>query len=389
MHCCLVSQEYPPDTNHGGIGTQTRAKAVGLTRLGHDVTVVSTSSDGQYRRTSSDGVDVVRLAGWNPRMPVVTEPVRWLQRSMDVAAAVQDLHETLPFDVIDVPEYGAEGYVLLLNRSTGAVDVPVVVHLHGSTRLLADHIGWPAPGSDLLEVACHMETTCIRLADRVLASSELSARAAVLDRPNADPIEIFHTGVDTDQFHPGAPSTSPTIVCVGRFAPSKGTDVLVRACIEVSRRHPALRLVLVGRGDDAFVDSLVSEARAAGRPDMLEIRQPVAHAELPELLRRAAVYASPSTFEAGPGMTFLEAMACGIPVVGPAGTGVSEVVTDGRVGLLVEPTLEPVAAALSSLLDDPERRGQLGQNARAEAVARFSTARAIARLEKIYASVIG
>ena len=64
MRVLLVSQEYPPDTGHGGLATQSELKARGLARLGHAVTVLSHSLDDQrHDLVLDDGVRVVRVPG--------------------------------------------------------------------------------------------------------------------------------------------------------------------------------------------------------------------------------------------------------------------------------------------------------------------------------------
>ena len=73
MRICLVSQEYPPDTASGGIGSQTYAKAHGLASRGHEVTVLSASRT-EARRERRDGqVRVIRIPGFHPRMDLNTE----------------------------------------------------------------------------------------------------------------------------------------------------------------------------------------------------------------------------------------------------------------------------------------------------------------------------
>ena len=87
MRIALVSQEYPPDTAHGGIGSQTYLKAHGLARLGHRVHVLSHGTDGERRGYRDGEVSVTRIPGPDYRLPIHTEPARWLAYSAEVAAA--------------------------------------------------------------------------------------------------------------------------------------------------------------------------------------------------------------------------------------------------------------------------------------------------------------
>src|SRR5262245_54195490 len=105
LRIVLASQEYPPETAHGGIGTQTHAKAHGLVARGHEVHVLSHSTDGQRHEYRDGRVRVTRIPGVDARLPVNTDPVRWLSYSVEVAAALAALHARTPVDVIDFPEW--------------------------------------------------------------------------------------------------------------------------------------------------------------------------------------------------------------------------------------------------------------------------------------------
>jgi hypothetical protein len=155
MRIALVSQAYPPETGGGGIATQTYAKAHGLAGLGHDVVVISHSVD-EHRHEYRDGsITIVRIPGADGRMPVNSPAVRWLTYSMEVAAEIARSHRHHPIDLIDFPEYGAEGFTYLLNR-TEWDRIPVAIHLHGPLAMLAETIGWPEPNSDFLHVVTFM-----------------------------------------------------------------------------------------------------------------------------------------------------------------------------------------------------------------------------------------
>ena len=78
MRIALVSQEYPPETAHGGIGSQTHLKAHGLAARGHDVHVISHSADAARHDYDDGRVRVTRIPGADGRLPIHTDVVRWL-----------------------------------------------------------------------------------------------------------------------------------------------------------------------------------------------------------------------------------------------------------------------------------------------------------------------
>jgi glycogen(starch) synthase len=387
VRLALVSQEYPPETAHGGIGTQTYAKAHGLARLGHDVHVISHSTDG-CRQEFADGlVHVTRIPGADARLPIHTEPVRWLTYSAEVAAELAALHRRLPLDVVDFPEWAAEGFVHLLNR-TAWNSVPTVVHLHGPLMMLAHTIGWPEVDCELYRVGSMMEGTCVRLADAVMSSSRCSATwCAKHYGLDAARVPVVHTGVDTRLFRPGAAAKSgrPTVVFAGRLAQSKGVDVLVEAACRLAPEFAGLRLRLLGRGDAALLGEL--RDRAAPYPGLLDLPGFVRREDLPAHLAAADVFAAPSVYEGGPGFVYLEAMACGLPVIACAGSGAAEVIRPGETGLLVPPgDVTATAAALRRLLAGADERKHMGQIARRYVEAEADSDVCVRRMERFYAA---
>jgi glycosyltransferase involved in cell wall biosynthesis len=390
MRIALVSQEYPPETARGGVGTQTYAKAHGLAGLGHEVWVISHSAD-QRRHEYGDGpVRVIRISGFDSRMPMHTLEAWWLAYSSAVAAALWELHKRSPIDLVDFPDYGAEGFTWLLNRPASE-RVPAVVQLHGPLAMLAQTIGWPETDSEFYRTGTFMEGACLRLADAVYSSSACSAQwcARTYGIPR-EGVDIIHTGVDTNHFSPRdvAKHSKPTIVFVGRIAESKGVGALVDAAVTLSSGIPGLRLRLIGRGEPDVIDSLTARAAAAGRDDLLELVGFVGREELPDHLSRAHVFAAPSTYEGGPGFVYLEAMACGLPVVACSGSGATEVVVSGQNGILVPPgNLNALVSALERLLGDEVQRTAMGARARRYSVEHADTGKCLRRLESFYLSV--
>lgn len=382
MKIALVSQEYPPAPTSGGIGSQTEAKATGLSRLGHTVTVVTHSAGGRRHVEDVDGVRVLRLPGPDTVMPVRADAVRWLVWSGIVAAELARMTGTGRPDVVEFPEWASEGYVHLLNR--GWDILPTVVQLHGPLVMFAGALGWPAAGSDLYKVGRHMERTCLELADLVYSSSETSLnwvrREHGLELRDAP---VLHTGVDTDLFAPGAESDLRTVVSVGKLSPSKGVRSLVDACCALLPEVPQLRLRLVGDGAEDFRAELAATAATSGLP--LEFCGYLPRQSLPDVLRGAHVFAAPSPYEGGPGLVLLEAMACGLPVVACCGSGASENIRDGRTGRLVAPhNSEDLTKVLRDLFLDPDGAARIGRAGRAHVSRTASTHRALLSLVDVY-----
>src|SRR5688500_17820730 len=108
MRICLVSCEYPPETGGGGIGTQTYLKAVGLSRRGHVVHVISSTRKARARTYQDGDALVHRMV--QPKVPGhgYQHSTYWIAYSAAVAEKLFELQPQVDFDIIHFPEYGGE-----------------------------------------------------------------------------------------------------------------------------------------------------------------------------------------------------------------------------------------------------------------------------------------
>lgn len=394
MRILLVSQEYPPETGGGGIGTQTYLKAQGLSARGHDVHVLSCSPDGKARTYLDGAAHVHRMPEPDLGLLEYEPATYWLAYALAVAQEATRLDQERPFDLVQLPEYAGEGFVYQ-THGFARRRARYVVQLHGPLAMFVEHMGWPEPESPLAQVGCFMERTVMHHADQLLASSRATARfcAARYGVP-LDGIEVVHSGLDTERFAPrprGADEDGafPRILFVGNLAGNKGFHLVVDAALRLRARHPRLRLRAIGKGDADEVRRAGERVRAAGAERNVHILGYVPYQELPAQYAWCDLFAGPSTYEPGPGNVYLEAMACGRPVIACDSGGAPEVVLDGETGLLVSPgdggALERAIAALA---EDEALRARLGARGRAIAVERFSLERYTDRIESIYRRVL-
>jgi glycosyltransferase involved in cell wall biosynthesis len=388
MRICLVTQEYPPETGHGGIATQTRLKADGFTRIGHEVTVLSHSVDGTETTLRVAGVSVVRIPGWTAADPPPDEAARWVAYTGAVDDALGRLEAERPFDVVEFPEYGAEGFAYLTARRRSPARR--VVHLHGSLSMLAEHLGWPARDSELYRVGTRMEEAAVDNADAVYSSSVTTLEWCRTHMGLTGEVPVLNSGVDVDHYRPGAGPRGPrpSVVFVGKVGPSKGVDVLAAAMCAVADRVPGARLILYGKEVGTALADIRAAATAGGHPDLIDFRGFLDRADAPRALAEAWVFAAPSPWEGGPGFVFLEAMACGLPVVGCRGSGIDETVADGETGLLVEVgDTDGLAHVLERFLTDAALRKRLGAAARRHVEDHADTRRCTREIAAFYESV--
>lgn len=216
-------------------------------------------------------------------------------------------------------------------------------------------------------------------ASRVAGCSEFVSRRVRTGVPRDVPVSVLHPGADVERFRPDLPTEDlrrrhrlgdrPLIVCVSRLVPRKGQDVLIRSMRAVQRRVPEAGLLLVGSGPYEGRLRRLAE-RAPTRS--VTFAGEVLEEDLPRYYAVGDVFAMPCRTRAagleieGWGNVFLEAAACGRPVVVGDSGGSREALVHGETGLLVDGTdEEAVAEALVTLLDDPGYARRLGKAGRA------------------------
>jgi glycosyltransferase involved in cell wall biosynthesis len=328
LRVALVTPRFPPDV--GGLENYVGWVAETLRDSDScEVTVVTTSGGRRRREETWRGIRVIRLGTWLTLSNTPVNPLWWWQ--------VRRLLTRLEVDVVNAhaPVPGL--------ADLAAFTSPAPVHpVDGVLRAYERHV--------LPRVFDH----CAEL----VAVSPVS-RAYATGRAHVIP-----PGVDTTIFTPSpAAARSPRVLYVGRVERTsrwKGLETLVDSLPALRETVPEVRLDVVGSGDD--VPHLREHAARLGVADCIDWHGAVPHGELPRFYRSAAVTVLPSLTESESfGMTLVEAMACGCPVVGSAVGGIPFVIRDEVDGLLVPPgDAAALARALAGVLTDPARAAQLG-----------------------------
>lgn len=169
--------------------------------------------------------------------------------------------------------------------------------------------------------------------------------------------------VDTDHFCPEAQAQPEfDLVYVGRLVPKKNVAALIEAIAPLN-----LRLLIIGDGEEG--ESLKSRFRELG--DRLHWQGIVPNQQLPKNLNSARAFILPSLFEGHP-KVLIEAMSCGLPVIGSDVEGIRELLIHGENGLICSTDVEGIRHAVQTLFEDSELRRSLGVKARAYVLDNFS-----------------
>lgn len=341
-----MTNDYPPTV--GGIQSYLRDF---VSTLDPAETMVFASTQDPAGAAEYDAAAAERIVRW-PRSVMLPTPA-----TADAMAALID-----EFD-IDTVWFGASAPLgLMAGRARRAGASRIVVSTHGH------EIGW-----SMLPGARQTLRAIGNRADVVTYISEYTRRR--LAGPFGSRPSFVHlpSGVDADFFRPATDTErsrtrnrhglgdGPVIVCVSRLVRRKGQDQLIAVLPMLRGQIGDVTLVVVGSGpDERRIRSLAEGV------DGVVFTGAVSREEMRDLIAAADIFAMPARTRGagldveGLGIVYLEAQACGVPVVVGDSGGAPETVRPDT-GVVVSGRSRPeLAEALLSLLSDPERRKAMG-----------------------------
>lgn len=321
------------------------------------------------------GVRVVHVeAGPKVRIPK-EELFPWMDA---FAADMQEIMRTeaAVYDVVHA-HFWMSGYVAMLLKQQTGIPFVITFHALGKVRRMyqgADD-GFP-------DVRFRIEELVVREASRVLAECPQD-REDLLIQYFADrkKLIIVPCGFDREEFHPldrscaaariGIDPAEKVILQLGRMVPRKGVDNVVRALAHLVHDHGCAAKLLVVGGESDEPDPLVTPeiGRLATIAEDLGVRDQVmfkgrrGRNELKYFYNAADVFVSTPWYEPF-GITILEAMACGVPVIGANVGGIKFSIEHDHTGFLVPPDAPDILATrLKELLDNPLLARHFSRNA--------------------------
>jgi L-malate glycosyltransferase len=227
-----------------------------------------------------------------------------------------------------------------------------------------------------------------RLAQAVLLSTP--AALSAISRPDRIQHRLFVLphGIDDERFAPGNTPASqhPTVLFLANLWIGKGVYTLLEAFEAVSRRIPGVRLTIAGSGEEEA--EVRRQVAASSFANHVSFTGRIKRVDVPDLIRQCTVFCVPSYGEPF-GMSALEAMACGKPLVITDAGGLPYVVPEAGSLRVPVRNAAALADALSELLLRPDLCRQMGQYNRREVECRYAWPQVAAQLEAIYYEVLG
>ena len=349
MHIAFFTNYYHPVVN--GVVRSVASFRETLMKQGHNVFIFA-QSDGSY--TDSEPF-IFRY----PSLP--------LPLPGDIAAAlpmspfVDQLLPSLKLDVIHTHHPILLGQTAA--RKAAELNLPLVFTFHTQYWEYTHYVPFPQEAiqeflknavhrwlRDFMQKCQHIIIPSESLREILTREYGLNARYSVI--PTGTNLEPY-VAADGKSLRAELGWNDETVlISVGRLAPEKNWDTLLKAFAKVYAEHPKVRLVLIGDGNAR--PGLEALAGELGITDRVTFTGAVPFDQVPRYLKAADVFTFASVTETQ-GLVTIEAMAAGLPIVAVDGPGTRENLEDGKQGYLVENDPEALANGLNKLFSEPEK----------------------------------
>lgn len=355
----FVTHNFPPI--EGGISTFTYEIAAGIARLGTDVRILAPVCNPIHLPS---GIKLVSFSEKKifkkfRRLAIILPLLSELTRKPDVVF-LTSLH---PYGLI------VEILCALLRR-------PYILATHGSEiiRILSGH-NW-------MKVEAWAARKSIKHATSVFAISNYTAELDLRLLARERDIHVIPNGVNIEQFKPSSKKISTlnkwiqvdhdhpfVMLTVSTLTRRKGQIQIIKAMELLKEKYPQIVYIIVGDGPER--SNLENEVQRGKLKDQVYFLGLVPYIEVLEFYHNANLFILTSRLIVdhpiegieGFGIVFLEANACGLPVIGSRVGGIPDVVKEGETGLLVDPeNPAEIADAIEILMNDEALRNRLGQN---------------------------
>ncbi|MBR6113297.1 MAG: glycosyltransferase family 4 protein, partial [Bacilli bacterium] len=360
MKICLVHEEYPDETNFGGIATYQKHLAENLVKKGHEVTVICRGLK-EYSDKVINKVRVIRI--YNEETDdIYNNYYKYRELVSDKLLELQNHNE---IEIIEVPDWGAETVLFEKYRK-----IPLVVRLH--TPLVI----WSEYNKSKLDDSIHKtmlkwEKKMIESADKVVSCTEI-LKNLVIDKmnltrtdidviPNPSNVDYFISKKDIKKLK------SKTILYCGSIEQRKGVILLAEAIPTIIEKLGNVKFLFVGKDttrNDKNISTVeyIKEIVPKKYHKNLEFKGQLLNSDLVKIYNSSAIGVYPSLFDNFP-YVVLESMACSLPFVGSINSGMKEMTNNSNY-LYDAKTSEDLANKVIELYNNKEDRESLSKELR-------------------------
>ncbi|HSB02794.1 MAG TPA: glycosyltransferase family 4 protein [Anaerolineales bacterium] len=357
MHIAFFTNYYHPVVN--GVVRSVASFRDVLMRQGHNVFVFA-QADAAYQ----DNEPFIF------RYPSLSLPLSGdISAAIPVSPFVDQLLPALKLDVIHTHHPVLLGQTAA--RKAAELELPLIFTFHTQYWEYTHYVPFPQEAiQDFLKNAVHKWLRdFMQKCQHIIIPSESMKEILVRNYGLEERYTVIPTGTDLAPYQCADWKSlrkekgwehETVLISVGRLAPEKNLDTLLRAFAKACSQYPDLRLVLIGDGNaKQDLESLASELGVAER---VTFTGSLPFEDVPCYLKAADVFTFASITETQ-GLVTIEAMAAGLPVVAVDASGTRDIVEHGKQGFLVENDVDALAEGIKKLLSDPQQMKRFGNNA--------------------------
>lgn len=362
MNICLISTGFPPE-NGGGIGTYIYNLSHGLVVLGHTVHVITLTSLSDYTVEQEGELYVHRLP--KKSLPVLEAHFPGVRWSFQLYKLIKKLNKSLPFDIIEFPNWEAPGIVSQL-----LLKIPVVVRLHTpffeTLSLDSDNVNFGD------KMVCRFEQWSCAKAEQLVSSTNCHART-IIDRYKIDirdicilPLGIIdkNNNISFDKSN----NKNFRILYVSRLENRKGTLAFLNSLPLIYKECTNIQVDIIGSDRSHAPGNIKFQTYFKQNFDDLSsvvtFHGFVDDQTLDLFYKESDLFVVPSVYESF-GLIYVEAMMYGLPSITTDGGGIPEVITHGLDGFTTEiNNSEQIAARVIELFNNSDLLTTMGLSAR-------------------------
>lgn len=385
MKICLIHEEYPEETNFGGVATYQKLMSKYLKQLGHEVTIITRSltNDQEYYE---NGIRVIRIF-WEKDKKEIKDYKSYRKK---VARKIKELVKNNEIDVIETPDWGAETIEYFDNRK-----VPIVVKLH--TPLCIWQIyNKSGLGKKLNENMLKWEKHIIKNADKVISCSYILLEKLKKQYPDLEysKIKVIPNPYNKTEHQINYDHNSNIILYVGSLEQRKGVDILAKTIPNFLQKCDSNVIFrFIGKDTDRndkhiSMISYIKDIVPKEFHKNLEFIGHVKNSDLEKYYAEAKIGVIPSTFDNLPYVA-QEMLLTGLPIVASDNTGVKEMIEDNKSGILFKNLdSKDLTKKLIDLYDNNQKRNLISKNARDYIIKIHDPIKIAQTMEKIYKEAI-
>ncbi len=352
----FVTHNFPPIL--GGISVYSTKICSGLAQSGVEVKVLTSALPLE---TKPDDYEVINFREY--------ASLHKARRVAVCAPLIKIIKQWKP-DVIFAASQHPYGY--FVHKVASLYRTPFVFGLHGSEL-------WRLASSEVIsKFERYMGVNAMNGANTVFCVSQYLADLSKKAAPGISAAVVIPNGVDTEQFTPGKIKRDDlsskvgidldnkfVLVSVSSLVLHKGHSFVLQAISELRKTYPNIIYIIVG--DGAYRKDLEKQSKSLDLTECVKFIGAVELSFVPNILKSSDLFILNCQKKPGEGfgIVFLEANACGLPVIAGNTGGVPDAVKDGETGILVDPeNPEEIANAIEKLMTDAELQKTMGENGR-------------------------